>query len=363
MKPLINFSLLGLLSLGVLSLEARGLNGNFEEDHYDIEIKIDSAITENKDLKTETVELTTARPELVEKNWFVNWDVFLWHAKVGGTSFAFSNNRSSIDIPIQGRTERIPFEWDFGFRAGIGRQFQHDKWSTFLSFTYFVSKDSSTLNGSSINYLTPLKGSYSSAVTEAKSSFALDYYNLDLDLFRHYFISQGVSLKPSLGLKSTWLNLDQVTKYHGGPNLNMNTAETIDSSKLWGIGPKAGFDSTWYLDHGFNVFGLFTASLVYGYFDVEQSSEVSLSNEDSFRIQDTFHRFVPNIQFCLGLGYGKYILQNRYYVDAKLGYEGLYFWRANQMMNLQRFNDSFRYESLSEDVSMHGVTLKLQVVF
>lgn len=347
----------------IFNLPSREVGESFDERISYLEETIDDVTSKNETLQKTVLETTSAYPGLTKKNWIFNWDILYLHAKVGGTSFAFLNQRPSIDLPVQGFSKRIDFDWNFGFRAGLGRHFEHDKWSTFLNFTYFKASNSSELRGSSISYVTPLRGPFSHSVLQAKSIFDLKFYNLDLDLYRHYFISHGVSLKPSIGLKNTWLDLSQVTRYNEGAYLNNNTAQTIDSSDLWGMGPKAGFESTWYLNKGFNIFGSLSASLVYGYFQIKEDSSVTPTTNYNFIIKDKFHRFVPNVQFFLGLGYGSYIKEERYFVNLTMGYECQYYWRANQMVNLQRFNDSYRYENLSEDVSFHGAVLKLHVVF
>ncbi len=355
--------ILCVLGLYTVDFEAREFGQSFDERVTFLEKRVDKVITKNETLKTEVLETTTARPDQTEKQWFLNFDILYWHAKVGGTSFAYSNERASIDLPIQGYTKRIPFNWDFGFKVGIGKHFEHDKWSSSLTFTYFKSADDASMKGSPLNSITPLKGPFSHSVKKAKSEYYFGYYNLDLDLYRHYFISHGVSLKPSVGLKNTWLDLNQVVRYSGGDILQGNTAHTRSVSDMWAIGPKAGFDSNWYLGNGFEVFGLFTASLIYGYFQVSEESKVTPSSSQDFSIRDRFHRFVPNVGFYLGLGYGSYFYDNKCFIDLKLGYECQYFWRANQSLRLQTFNNSYRYDNLSEDLSIHGVTFKLGIAF
>lgn len=351
------------LGFASFNLNSREFGESFDEKFSTPELTLDEVIAENNTLKTKVLETTPASPVLIEKKWFVNWDILFWHPKVGGTSFAFINDRASMNLPIQGYTKFIPFKWNFGFRAGLGRYFEHDKWSGFLNFTYFKSTDSVQMSGSAISYITPLRGVFSHYALKAKSTFDFSFYNLDADLYRHYFISHGISLKPSIGLKNTWVDLKQVVRYNDGSYLKDNTAQTIDTSKVWGIGPKAGFESSWYLNHGFNVFGLFSASLIYGYFQVEEDSKITPTSENDFIIRDSFHRFIPNVQFYLGLGYGTYFKDDRYFLDLKLGYECQYYWRMNQMISLQRFDNSYRYANISEDVSLHGVTLKIKLSF
>ncbi|PCI92753.1 hypothetical protein COB11_06650 [Candidatus Aerophobetes bacterium] len=311
----------------------------------------------------ESVETGSAIPDVGGRNWFDSIDLLFWKSKVSGTKFAYSNSRFSVNQPIQGRTKECEFDWNAGIRVGIGRNFNHDQWSVNGEFTYFKDGGCSRLIGGETSAIIPIRGPFSQPVHMAKSSIRNKFANLDVNLYRHYFISSALALKPTIGLKNSWINIKQIVKYNDGDNLEFNTAETTDRSKFWGIGPKAGIDTTWFLNSGFHIYGLVSTSLLYSYFEVEQFSKLTPTENFDFLMKEKKHRFIPNIQFNLGLGYSRFIRQKRNYLEFRLGYETLYYFSANQMLQLREFNGTFRFDNMSEDISMYGVTFQAKLFF
>lgn len=328
----------------------------------DLIAKLDEFVVETP-LGEDAIELTSAVPDVGGVNWYGFIDVLFWRAKVAGTKYAYSNSRFSTNQPVLGRAKECEFGWDWGLRLGVGRNFNHDQWSASGEFTYYRTGGNSKLVGGETTAVIPLRGPFAQPVHVAKSSMKDAFYNLDVNLYRHYFISAALALKPSIGLKNTWLSLKQVVKYNDGTNLGFNTAETRDKSKFWGIGPKAGIDTTWHLYNGLQLYGNVAGSLLYSYFKVEEYSILTPTRDHDFLMKDKKHLFVPNIQFNLGIGYSSFIREKRNYISFRLGYETLYYFRANQMLNLTEFNNTFRFDNMSEDVSMYGVTFSAKLYF
>lgn len=322
-----------------------------------------NAITTINALGFESSENATARPDILGKDWFGYLDLLLWKAKVAGTEFAYSNDHYSVDQPIQGRSKECKFDWNWGFRVGVGRNFQHDQWSASLDFTYFKSSGNARLTGGTTSAVIPLKGPFSQPSHIAKSSIKNTLFNVDANLYRHYFISAALSVKPIIGLKNSWISLKQIVWYNDGEDLGFNTAQTLDKNKMWGIGPKIGVDTTWYLKNGMHVFGLFSGSLLYSYFDVYQDSNVTPSDALDLYMVEQKHRFIPTLQVSLGLGYSRYLRDKQNYLVVRLGYETSYYYRANQTLSLQEFNNTFRFTNISDDISMYGVTLSAKLYF
>ena len=100
----------------------------------DMDSRVTQLENQMQQVRTETAmgtygaQTATARPEVDGRGWFLTLDVLYWHAKVGGTEFAYSDNDPSANLPIRGRTKDIDFEWDWGVRVGLGYNFAHDGW-------------------------------------------------------------------------------------------------------------------------------------------------------------------------------------------------------------------------------------------
>lgn len=84
---------------------------------------------------------------------------------------------------------------------------------------------------------------------------------------------------------------------------------------------------------------------------------MSLSKE-----KNNISYLIPNADFSLGIGHGRYFSNNKWYLDFAVGYDFNYFWKQNFLRN---FND----DQLSEDdidagdLLLHGLNISNQIDF
>lgn len=339
----------------------------------DMDTRVHLLEQQMKQVRTETASGTygaktaSARPEVDGAGFFINVDVLLWHVKLGGTEYCYTDQDPSAELPVQGRLRENEFDWDWGFRVGLGYNFEHDNWDAFLNYTYFNTSDNSKTSAGYNGSVIPLKGTSSitgensvlTYVTQATSNFKFDYDNLDLELGRNYFISRSLSFRPHFGLRSSWLDLTQRTNFSGGGILGDNLLTVYDKNNFWGLGPRAGVNSKWYLTNGFSVVGNIAGSLLYGYYKVQHEENDTGSLSHSIDLTGNMHRFCPNAQMFLGLGYDKYIYNDKQHIGVSLGWEIQYYWRVNQMIASEDYQ-VLKYSRYSEDAAMYGVTLDIR---
>lgn len=343
---------------------------------------------------TYSPKTATARPEVDGQGWFITFGILYWQARVGGTEYAYtdigsptpSNAGAGVGnaLPISGRTKDMSFDWDWGLRIGLGYNFQHDNWILNGEYTWFDTNGSDSTRKNQNDSVIPLRGS--SRITfdpalrtpffifalSAKSQFNFSYDAIDLELGRAYFISGKLSFRPHYGVKAAWFDLEQIVRYTGGSpgtvpganvpeivGLNGNTVHIEDTCHFWGVGPRVGFNTKWYLGNGFTFFGNLAGALLYGYFDVEHEERYSAYINNSIDLDANRHAFSPTAQMQLGLHYDTYVYNGKQHIGIGLGFEAQYWWRQNQMLKV---DDSFntQYERYAEDLSMHGVTFDLK---
>lgn len=341
--------------------------------------------TENA-MGTYGTKTANARPEVGGRSWFLTLDVLLWHAKVGGTEYAYSDNDPKAKLPVKGRTKDIDFEWDWGLRVGAGYNFDHDGWDAGLQYTWFDTNGSDSTRSGLNSSVVPLRGSSRIVATEdeddrfivcdsAKTQYDLEYQGLELELGRAYFVSGKLSLRPHWGVKSAWIDQEQITRYTGGSpfartsdtsnlGLGISTVHIKDECDFWGLGPRAGVDSKWHLGSGFSLFGNIAGSLLFSYFDVDHQERWTTVKENRINLHANRHAFSPSVQFALGLRYDQYIHNNKQHIGVGLGFDGQYWWRQNQVLKVDDTStDVIKYERYSEDLSLHGVTLDVKFDF
>ncbi len=306
---------------------------------------------------------SSANPGIMRDEWFISFEPLYWYQRTNGTAFAYSNNTLATALPLKGRTRDINFGWAWGFRAGLGKNISFDQWDITSYFTYFQKHSSKGTSSGQASTLIPLRGSVitQGGVDRAKSFYDLDLYTLDLELGKHYFVSEQLSFRPFVGLKNAWIDQKQVIRYTGGV-LEGNTAHVKDDCEYWGIGARAGINSKWHLGDGWYLGGLFSAALLYGFFDIEHREKVTPNRQDRISLEDNKHRFIPMVQWRFGLGYGSYFNQKENYIDVGIAYEGMYWWRQNQMIKVYEYT-ALRYDNFSEDLSMHGITFSARLYF
>jgi len=356
----------------------------------DMDSRVTQLENQMQQVRTETAmgtygaQTATARAEVDGYGWFFTADILYWHARVSGTEFAYTDNDPSGSFPVKGRTKDVDFDWDWGLRVGLGYNFDHDGWNFRFGYTWFENSGSSSTRGGLNSSVIPLKGSSTIVagpyITEppinqflfcasAKSQFGFDYQAIDLDVGRAYYISSKLSYRPFWGLKTAWIDQEQIVRYTGGKSvqssigenlgLSNNTVHIQDDCDFWGLGPRVGVDSKWYLGYGVSIFGNVAGALLFGLFDVDHKERYSLDNDNRIKLNANRHAFSPNVQMQIGLRYDTYIHNNKQHLGIGAGFEANYWWRQNQMIKI---DDSavLKYERYCEDVSMHGLTVDLK---
>jgi hypothetical protein len=360
----------------------------------DMEFRVTELENQMKQVRTETAMETfgaktaTACPEVDGKGWFITADVLYWHARVGGTEFAYTNKDSFLRLPIKGRVKDMDFDWNWGLRAGLGYNFQRDGWDLHAQYTYFDTNGSETITVGQNSLVIPLRGSANIVhnittpiekkflfCTSAKSQYDFEYQGVDLELGCAYYLNRKFSIRPYAGLKSAWFDQEQITRYSGGKfsdgiyGLGPNTVHVTEDCDFWGIGPHGGVDMKWYLGYGVSIFSNLATALLFGRFDVDHREWYSETRNARIRLHANKHAFSPTVQFQLGLRYDSYIFDDKQHIGISLGFETQYWWRQNQMLKVDNEEEKIgpeirplfamvvKYERYSEDIAMYGATL------
>jgi hypothetical protein len=297
----------------------------------------------------------SAAPPLLGENWFFNGEMLWWHAAEGGTDYAQLFEGDPEFTPLDSvKNYRLKFKSDFGFRAGIGKIFTHDRWDLFLNFTWFRTKNSSTASLHGGQFLTPLHQMVPLEASQVKFRWNIHFYTLDLNLGRSYFMSPKIALHPYAGLKTAWISQHVRTK-SAIFSPSVETVSTKEKNGFWGIGPQIGIDGKWFLGYGFNLFALGGGSLLWGQFDV-------LHKEQSSPSRFNTHQISPMAQLQLGIGYETNIYHDKYRIEISARYENQYWWNQNQLPYFAYFSPE-RFQRYAENLSLQGLTVDARFDF
>ncbi len=320
-------------------------------------------------------------------------DFLWWQAQEGGTEWSFiENNQEFPDLGGPNEQAQITnndftFQWNPGFRVGVGYNFDYDEWDAEVYYTWYFTSQNQSLStpfsqtsgtgGFAVNAIVPLHTDINTA-SAAAINWRVHYSVIDGELGRNFFISRHLALRPHIGLKTGWINQDVKVNMTAEPS-STNFGGPVHNRKendFWGIGPSGGINTRWYLatlgcgNHNLSLFGDFSGALLWGRFHIQERENEPGFDEDSTN-HITFgginkHLIVPMMQTQLGLGWDTGF-GNCYHVSLDVGYEILYWFRQNQMLNvLPNFFFSqiyYVYQRQSEDLRFHGLTANLRFDF
>lgn len=388
-----NTSLLRTFSIGIASLAI----SSAVFGATDMDSRVTQLENQMQQVRTKTpmgtygAKTAIARADVDGYGWFISGDLIFWQPKLNGTDFTYKASNLNASTSFRAEMKQVSFDWSVGFRCGLGYNFEHDGWELGAQYTYFRPDDQKKVTSTGVQSLVPLKGSLNiptlspvSLSTVANPAFrvaqlarqAIDilHHNLDLSLGRAYYVSGKLSLRPHWGVRSSWMNIEKTTYYNGTPScqddvsslgLGCNFFSVKDNSDFWGLGPRVGCDSKWYLGNGVSIFGNIAGALTYGFFDVDHIEETNITagvpQFIDFNRAD-LHGVVPTAQLFAGLRFDSYVNNNKQHFGIVLGYEVNYWWRIDQSIKV---NDSAtsNYERVSEDLAFHGVTFEVKLDF
>ncbi|MBS0603840.1 MAG: hypothetical protein JSS60_02250 [Verrucomicrobia bacterium] len=324
-------------------------------------------------IKTETVKKTTgvqlasANPQYDGYGLFTTAELLFWHLYQGGSDYSLSHNGPiNQGQPVKGESKHSHFDWDFGFRAGAGYNFEHDGWDAYINFTWFQTDASNSAHAPKNGGLVPLKGDpFTLSAKKINSHWDVHYYVLDLELGRSFFVSKFLSFRPQFGIESAWIcqRRRYETRQPPDPATSLSGQNIYGKNNFWGIGPRAGLEGSWYLGKHFSLLGSVNGSLQWGHFDAhtKETDYLSTGKLPIFHIDGDFHRLVPNVQMKLEIGWDANINNDENHLGVMLGYEFQYWWRQNQFINEPFQGFTFQHESM--DLSINGLTLAARFDF
>lgn len=329
----------------------------------------------------------SARPDVEGVHWFIILDALFWKTKIGGTEYAYTDQDPTATLPVKGKTKHMEFNWDWGLRAGLGYNFEYDQWDLRGVFTWWDTCGSDTVSAGLNSTVVPTRGTsritdnpnVASLIPEglflfcrrAKSQFDFSYQAIDLELGRDFYVSSTLSLRPFWGVKTAWMDLEQITRYSGGSEVTSQTGNLVilgvgrntihvkESSDFWGLGPRTGVDSRWYLGSGFSLFGNLSLAALFGFFEVNHKEKYSAVEANRIRLHANRHAFSPTVQYQIGMRYDTYVHFHQHHISLGAAFEGQYWWRQNQMLKIDDAA-TLKYQRYSEDLSMFGLTLDLK---
>jgi len=328
--------------------------------------------TDEKPMGPAMVTLSSARPESAN-GWFIFADALYWHADIGSTDWVLGGVTTPSGILVQKRKQRsVNFKWNWGFRAGITANLQHDMWDTQLYYTWFHAQahDRVSIQPPQVNTELLIAGT---SIQSGRIHWSIHYSMLDWELGKWFYVSNGCALRPHMGVKGGWIHQGIKEALIIPVQSGGGTEKAHFKNHFWGVGPSFGSNLVWVLgragamdQHRFSLVGDCSGALMYGHFRVKHETTVFDTGgvvTGGSVIQGLNRNLaVAMLRGLIGFGWDVGFNKNRNHFTFQVEYELQYWLRQNQLLvaSLGFANGTRR---LSDDLALQGLTIDFQFDF
>jgi hypothetical protein len=311
---------------------------------------------------------------------FVNADWLIWQARETGTPYAVKTQAVQAENTAlyNSSIKHLSFDWNFGFRFGIGYNLPHDGWDVVANWTWFQDKAKGNVStNSGLIYATnafPLANPTVTGFASSNANLWLKLNMIDLDLGREFFVSKWMTLRPFIGLRNAWIYQTVQSNYQSPsftsiPVYNPTTnVYSKAQNNYWGLGLHSGLNSQWGLGAGLSFFGNASFSIINGFFKLNDYQTNNLSNgahNDFVTNKNTVHTQRVIAELATGLRWETMFADDGAHFQVQAGWEQLMFFGQNQFSNFFGSLPSAagNYFANQGDLSMQGWTLSVRVDF
>jgi hypothetical protein len=290
-------------------------------------------------------------------NLWVRGDALYWRATEDNLIYAYTNHNPSDST---NRTiKSIDPSWDWGFRLGAGYAIPRDNWDLAFYWTHQNASAESHADGN----IAPVwwlatYSAYLPEITSANGHWTPELNQLDLSLGRDYYVGTWLTLRPNVGLRSTWIDQAIHVRY----KTPTEDARIHLKNNFWGFGFLGGLDTKWLITKDWHLFANGSYAIVYGNFDIGFNGH--LDNNHFININNDFHAGRSILDLQAGFEWAHTFFKERIAFVFRAGYE-YHLYPAQNQLPLPTGNDTFSnsFTSLDGDLAYQGLFVSGQFDF
>lgn len=293
---------------------------------------------------------------------FATTDILYWYVRENGLTFAIEN-RGNSSIADDSDFKNPNFDWNLGFKLGVGCHLPSKGWDLYLNVTHLHIKANGEAHAKEGEFLFPV---WTNAVTtgsgfvnKANFYWRLHFAFVDLELGREFLIGKNFALRPFVGARVTWVRQKSLVGYYGG-NLFPGGEDRVSmKNKFWGIGPRAGFGSRWEWGKGWGIYGDAAVSAPYGMMYVHEHEKATVGILERGEIHHRYHIARIITDLAVGLCWDHLFHRDRYHLGFHFGWEQHMLFGQNQFVRFVDDKMQGAYVSNQGDLAMQGITFGL----
>jgi hypothetical protein len=299
-----------------------------------------------------------------KRGFFTDAALLYWKAHETGLSFAV-DSASIAKLAPHAKVENPEFEWDFGFKIGLGYCFPHDRWGLQLQWTSFQTHTDDERQARDGDVLFPLwqKSSADSPffAEEAKVHWRLHLGLVDLMLNKFYEVSKSFFLTPEVGIRSGSVRKKYYLDYSGGSFSSGGDEIVHMKNKFFGVGPNMGVLGQWFLGKGFSLFAQSLFSLLFGEFYLHQDEYAG--KEKTLGVHDLFWSTAAIIDLGAGLCWQHCFPGVLKRLVLELAWDELLFFAQNQLLHFASADAPGVFFANQGDLYVSGIEFKMRFDF
>ncbi len=347
--------MLGLLTLSIGNLLCAAEPASHNDNHHESGSKT-LYYTNDQHVKV----TPPAGPQTMSDwNLYVTADFLYWTVREDGMFHAVSGVGANVG---KGNVYDLDWKWEPGFKVGLGMNLPHDGWDIFAEYTWIntsvgntVSRDPATTDLISywtINGIAPVQ-----LLARSQASLDLKFNDIHLELGRNSYLSQFLKVKIHAGLQGTWINQDysvcqtlpdETTMYH-----------LTQKQDFWGIGLRAGLDTSWQFTQNWSFFADFALSVLWGEFDLERKDRSVVAGVDTTNIHTGIdaRTFEPALAIDAGLRWETWFMDGDMHFLLQAGWDHQLWILQNEFIKVPTEADH------TGDLVLQGLTVKARLDF
>lgn len=245
------------------------------------------------------------------------------------------------------------FDYKPGFQIGLGGTFR--EWSLGAEYTWIrqtvkTSKHAPTPDIAGALGVWVVDNWFQQTAPDGQgiSAFSLDSKwhlkmdLLDLMLSRPFYEGRRITISPAFGLRAAWigqsLHLDIEIPTEVIASQVSTVTNSYNSSRSWGLGPRASLDADCLLGMGFRFQGEIALSLLFAkYMHVFHEEDVATVGAVPSTLKTSYPGYtcLRGIgELNVGFGWGSYLYKDRYHIDFSASYNFWTFLNQNMIRRL-----------------------------
>ncbi len=306
---------------------------------------------------------------------FITADALLWQAHEDGLPLFIENKGQGFTSNLNNaNAEGMHWNYDWGFRVGVGYNAEHDGWDLNLKWMRIYGNAHEHEHVDGDNALWPTLTHPAAALggvnlgrgpyTKARGHWKLQLNQIDLELGREFYVSKWLTLRPHVGLRSDWIHQKLKVEYNRFTGISGQDYDVKLRDHFWGLGVAAGIDTQWGLGGGWSIYGDAAFAILYGFHELDRDDTLSNSTQFKWVDMDYSYRVSQAIgDLQLGIRWETMFDNDSYHFGIQAGWEHHIYFSQNQF---PRFVDDVAigdFVANQGDLTFQGWTLSARFDF